>query len=119
MSIDFNLRRTPNMTIIDLHGRFDASAGDVFDNAYAQIDDQDAKGILLNFAGVEFISSAGIAMIIGLIIQATKAGRRLLACNLSDHYIKIFQTARLSDYINVFPSEAAALDGNQGSEFQI
>ena len=77
------------------------------------------EGILLNFAGVEFISSAGIAMIIGLIIQATKAGRRLLACNLSDHYIKIFQTARLSDYINVFPSEAAALDGNQGSEFQI
>ena len=53
------------------------------------------------------------------IVQATKVGRRLLACGLSDHYIKIFQVARLADYISVFPDEAGAIAGGRESQYQV
>ncbi len=115
---EYRIRQLSNMTIIDLHGKLDAFAGDLWDRACAQIG-QEVKTILLNFGGVDYISSTGIALVIGLIVQATKVGRRLLACGLSDHYIKIFQVARLADYISIFPDEAAALAGCLESKYQV
>src|SRR5512136_2281971 len=105
---EYRVRSISDLAVIDLHGKLDAFAGDSLDRACAQIG-QEVKAILLNFEGVDYMSSTGIALMIGLIVQATKVGRRLLACGLSDHYVKIFQVARLADYVNVFPDEAAAL----------
>ena len=115
---EYRVRQHSGLAIIDLHGRLDAFAGDIWDRACARIG-QDVKAILLNFERVDYMSSTGIALIIGLIVQATKVGRRLLACGLSDHYIKIFQVARLADYISVFPDEAAAIAGCRASQYQV
>jgi len=115
---EYRVRRVSDLIIIDLQGKLDAFAGVALDRAYAQIG-QEVKTILLNFGGVDLINSTGIALLIGLIVQATKAGHRLLACCLSDHYVKVFQVARLSDYISMFADEATALAGRQKSEFQL
>lgn len=115
---EYRVRRVSDLVVIDLQGKLDAFAGVALDRAYAQIG-QEVKTILLNFGGVDLINSTGIAVLIGLIVQATQAGRRLLACCLSDHYMKIFRVARLSDYIGLFPDEATALAGRQESEFQL
>ena len=34
---------------------------------------------------------------------------RLLACNLSEHYVEIFNITRLSDFISVLPDEESAI----------
>jgi anti-sigma B factor antagonist len=119
MPNEFSVRTASQVAIIDLQGRLDAFAGDTLDKAYAQVNRQETQALLLNFEGVDYISSAGIALIIGLIIQTTKAGRRLLACGLSNHYIQVFQTARLTDYISIFPNQVAALSSVQDVGFQI
>jgi anti-anti-sigma factor len=102
------------ISIIDLRGELSAFAGDALDSAYARATAQDPTAILLNFKDVHYINSTGIALLIGLIMQATKSRRRLLACGLSDHYKKIFQMAGLFQYIGIFPNEASALASVQG-----
>ena len=89
------------------------------DKAFVQARQQNPSIILLNLGGVSYINSTGIALIIGLVMQAIKAGLRLMACGLTNHYEKIFQIARLSEYISLFPDEASALSGARQNRVQI
>ena len=77
--------------------------------AYAEAEARDPEAILLNFEGVDYINRTGIALIVGLLARARAARRRLLACDLSEHYVEIFQITRLSDFMSVFPDEQTAV----------
>ena len=66
---------------------------------------------MLNFEGVDYINSTGIALIVGLLAQARKSHRRLVVCGLSEHYQEIFRITRLSDFMQIFDDEPSALAG--------
>jgi len=46
---------------------------------------------------------------VGLLAKARAAKKRLVACNLSDHYVEIFNITRLSDFMGVYPDRISAL----------
>ena len=108
--LEASVRNTPGVAIIDLHGEIDSLGDQVLSAAYAEAEKQSPAAILLNFSDVQYINSTGIALIVGLLAQARKSRRRLLACGLSDHYIEIFQITRLIDFMSLFPDEASALN---------
>jgi anti-sigma B factor antagonist len=66
---------------------------------------------VLNFKGVDYINSTGIALIVGLLAQARKSHRKLVVCGLSEHYQEIFRITRLSDFMEIFDDESSALAG--------
>ena len=68
-----------------------------------------ADTVLLNFSGVEYINSTGIALIVGVLASARKNGHSVTACGLADHYREIFEITRLSDFMQIFPDEASAV----------
>ena len=117
--IRFEVHSKHNVPIVDLHGQLDAFAGDALDAAYKEARCEESHAILINFSKVEYFNSTGIALIIGLIMQAAKTGCRLLGYGLSKHYQKIFQMTRLSDYIRLYQDEATALASVQSEGFQI
>lgn len=97
--------------IIDLPARIDASAEQTLDDAYATATRSDAKRIVLSFSGVDYLSSTGIALIVGILARSRKEGRQVSAAGLSDHYREIFEITRLADFMGIFPDERAALAG--------
>jgi anti-anti-sigma factor len=103
------VRRQGDVAIIDLEGDIDGDAEQGLEDAYARAEGGEAEAILLNFAGVDYINSKGIALIVVLLRRAMGSGRRLLACALSDHYQEIFQITQLSNYIAVCSDETSAL----------
>ena len=104
------LRHAPGAVVIDLHGEIDRNADEPLNAAYAEALRSDPPAVLLNFAGVDYINSTGIALIVGLLAHARKSGRRMLACNLSDHYQTIFQITRLADFMSIYPDEASVFN---------
>jgi anti-anti-sigma factor len=103
------LRQVSGKVIIDLYGEINAFATADLDEAFSQAEASGCPEILLNFASVDYINSTGIALIVGLVARASKDRHRLVVCCLSDHYDEIFHITRLSDYLTIYPSEAAAL----------
>ncbi len=102
--------RTENQrVVIDLHGEINAQADQALNQAYAEADNQNPEVIVLNFSGVDYINSTGIALIVGLLAQTRKTHRRLVVYGLSDHYVQIFQITRLSDFMDIFQDETSAL----------
>ncbi len=109
--LNVEVRREDGIAVLDLEGEINGFAEEALSAAYAEAEKQDPKTILLNFEGVDYINSTGIALIVGLLARARASHRSLLACNLSEHYVEIFNITRLSDFMNVFPDEESALSG--------
>ncbi len=103
------VREENQQVVIDLQGEINVQADQALNQAYAEASGHDPEVIALNFSGVDYINSTGIALIVGLLAQARKMHRRLIVFGLSDHYVKIFQITRLSDFMDIFEDEASAL----------
>ena len=108
------VRQQPGVTVIDLEGDINRDAEPLFSAAYDAAADGVASTILLNFAGVGFINSTGIAVIVGLLARARRDGRSLIVCGLSEHYRSIFEITRLIDFMEIYSSEEAALSSTAG-----
>jgi anti-anti-sigma factor len=110
------VRRRPGVAVLDLRGEINAEAEAALTAAYDEASGHDPAAILFNFAGVEYINSTGIALIVGLLARARATRRRLLACGLSEHYVEIFAMTRLADFMTVCDDEASALEAAQAGE---
>jgi anti-anti-sigma factor len=103
------VRQLPRIAVIDLSGQIDAQADWPLHQAYDEAVSVGPDAVLLNFSAVDFINSTGIALIVQLIGQERRAGRRLLACCLSEHFARVLRITRLADFISLFADEPSAL----------
>lgn len=103
------VRQLPGVAVVELHGEIDSLGEAALNAAYQEAIRTDPRIVLLNFAAVEYINSTGIALIVGVLAEARKSGRRLLTCGLSPHYQEIFEITRLSHFMSLFPDESSAL----------
>jgi anti-anti-sigma factor len=107
--LEAHVRHRPGAAVIDLHGEINAFGAAALNAAYAEAEHNNPAVVLLNFSGVDYINSTGIALIVSLLARARATHRRLIVCGLSEHYVEIFQITRLADYMTVFPNEESAL----------
>lgn len=108
MATAITARRAGQSTsVLDIRGDITAGSEAALMSAYGEA--AGARTVLLNFAGLEYMNSGGIGLLVTLLIRARRANQRLLACGLSEHYRQIFELTRLDDAIEIFPDEAAAL----------
>lgn len=105
-----SVSRRSSVAVIELHGEVNEMSEEALNAAYDEAAGYNPAVILLNFREVNYITSTGVALIVGLLGRSREANRRLAACGLNEHYTEIFEITRLSDFISVFPDETGALN---------
>ena len=105
------VRHKDGVAIVDLPARIDSSAEQALNDAYAEVAGTSPQRVVLNFGGVDYLSSTGIALIVGLLARSRKDGRQVSASGLSEHYREIFEITRLSDFMRIYPDEGSAITG--------
>ena len=103
------VRQAGAVPVIDLDGEIKALAEDALNAVYDESTRDDPEALLLNFKGVDYMDSTGIALIIGLMVRARQSGTRLVVCGLSDHFVEIFRITRLADFMSIFPDEDGSM----------
>lgn len=103
------LRRRDQVAIIDVKGDVTPAAEDALTEAHTEC--QDARAVILNFSGLEYMNSGGIGLLVTMLVRAQRNDQRLLAYGLSPHYQQIFSLTRLDDAIGLFDNEDDALQG--------
>lgn len=106
--VNVSVRQVPSLVVIDLSGSVTGFADGAITGAYRDAVEHGSRDFLLNFSGVDYVNSAGIAIIIGILIEARKASQRVLVTGLTPHYLKIFNMMGLSEYAPVFDTVEAA-----------
>lgn len=106
------VRPAEGAVILEMHGEVDGRAEEALNAAYVEASRSNPARLILHFGAVDYINSTGIALIVGLLAQARKAGRKLITTGLNAHYTEIFHITRLSDFMTIAPDEASALMAN-------
>jgi anti-anti-sigma factor len=105
VSIDFK----GDTAIINLVGDVNTWAEDAINQAYKEVVDSGADTIIFQYRENDYINSAGIAIMVGVVTDARKSNKRLLYTGLSIHFQKIFRMVGLTQYGDLYPSVDEAL----------
>lgn len=84
------------------------SEGDLM-AGFARATDAGATAVILDFAGMDYMNSGGIGLLVTVLVRAQRGNVRLLACGLSEHYHQILSLTRLDEAIEIHADETAAL----------
>ena len=107
---------TPTKTKVDLNGdmavmRFEGDITSASEDAvlgkYRSLS-ADTKKILLDFSKVPYLNSSGIALVIQLLMAASKVPQTVVCFGLSPHFVKVFTMLGLARYTTMHADEAAA-----------
>jgi anti-sigma B factor antagonist len=66
------------------------------------------KRILLDFTGVDYLNSSGIALVIQMMIAASKSGQTIHTFGLKPHFKKVFTMVGITKYTSLHPDEQTA-----------
>lgn len=107
--LSVSTRVVNNVAIVDLEGDVTTFAETKINAAYQELSAQGARQILLNFRQNDYINSAGIAILIGIVTEVNRNDQKLAFSGLSQHFQKIFRMVGLSQYADIYQDEAEAL----------
>jgi anti-sigma B factor antagonist len=97
------------VSIFSFQGDITSTSKEVILGAYRGLDGS-VSNLLLDFTGVDYINSSGIAIIIEMLLDAAKSGRQKMAIfGLSPHFNKVFTMVGINRYAALHPDEKAAL----------
>jgi anti-anti-sigma factor len=95
--------------IFSFNGDITSTAKEVILSHYHELDGSTVH-LLLDFTCVEYINSSGIAIIIQMLLEASKTGQRTVGIfGLSPHFNKVFTMVGINKYAALHPDESAAL----------
>jgi anti-anti-sigma factor len=114
--IQVSVRDAGAATIIDLVGDVTTFAEEAINQAYQSASADGATNIVFNFRENDYINSAGIAILIGVVTEARKRDQKLLMTGLSPHFQKIFRMVGLTQYADLYPSVEDALASLNGGK---
>ena len=107
--LSVSTRERDSVAIIDLVGDVTTFAEEKINSAYGQVTGQGARHILLNFRQNDYINSAGIAILIGIVTEVNRNNQKLAVSGLSQHFQKIFRMVGLAQYADIYQDEDEAI----------
>jgi anti-anti-sigma factor len=107
MTIDHS--HEDGITIIAPHGRIDTTTSGAVEEAVTRAVDGGSRDLLVDFAAVDYISSAGLRVFLVLAKRLKDQRGRLVLCGMPEPVRQVFHLAGFMPLFKVEPSRAAAL----------
>ena len=99
-----------NVVVICPEKALDNNNAHEMSEAITRAQSEGYKYIIVNLSRLDFISSAGVGSILGVVGSSRASGGDIVLCNASDKVRHIFEILDLCDYLNIVESEEAALN---------
>jgi anti-anti-sigma factor len=107
-SLDVSLSGEAPNVAIDLRGELTVVAQKSLLDAYREATERGAQNIVINFAQVDLVNSAGISLLFGILTGTQKAGQRLIFAGLTPHHQKVLTMMGFTRYSEFYGSVADA-----------
>lgn len=109
--MDVTTRTVGEVTIVAIVGSLDSNTAPTAKPALDAVGASPAKKVAVDFAGLDYVSSAGLRVLLGLAKQLSAKGGALRTFGLNQSVREVFEISGFATILKVFPSEADALNG--------
>ena len=96
------------VTVLRFSGDISSASQDAILGTFSRLPASDRGRLLLDFTKVDYINSSGIALVIQLLMQASKAGESVAIFGLTPHFQKVFTMVGITKYAQIHADEQAA-----------
>lgn len=97
------------ITVLAPSGRIDTNTSATLDAAVREVVDAGARALVVDFAGVEYISSAGLRVLLVLAKRMRELQGRLVLCGMGQPVRQVFQLAGFVPLFTIVDSRDTAL----------
>ena len=107
--MEIKTRNVGDITIIDIQGRLDTTtAGDVATEINQVVDAGNAR-LIVNLQDLEFISTAGLRVLLRISDLAKQQGGAVHACHITGIVKEVIEIAGFNKILTIHETEAEAL----------
>lgn len=105
----------PNASILSLVGRLDELATAEVEQAFTEMLNNENQGLIVDLAGVEYVSSSGLRVLLMLMKAMKNQQRPLKLCNLSPFVAEVFEVSNFAVLFDIYDSLDAAKRASGGA----
>ena len=115
MSVNVSVRRVNNVSVVDVVGRVTLGDGSSeLREALRTMAGEGQKDILLNLAGLTYVDSSGIGVLVSSFATIRSQGGQVKLLNLTGRVKDLLLITKLYAVFEVFSDEATAIDSFSG-----
>jgi anti-anti-sigma factor len=104
-----DIKKHGNVTVVHIPARFDAQNSRYVEQVLQEVIASETKEILFSFSHTEYISSAGLRVLLSVSRELKKSGRQLYLCSTSSFVQEVLEISGLSTILKIFKTEKDAL----------
>jgi anti-anti-sigma factor len=108
--MQISVRKERNIVVVSVTGRMDAVTAPEFEKSLVGLMSKGEKTFLVNLAGLEYISSAGLRSILFIAKQLKVEQGEIIFCGLRGPVEEVFKISGFHSIFKIFDSEEAALN---------
>lgn len=104
-----------DVTVIMLRGRLDELAASETEQGLSKLLAEQPPQIVLNLAGVEYISSSGLRVLLMTLKAVQRYDGALCLCGLTPFVAEVFEIGNFAVMFDIYPEQEAAVAACSGS----
>ena len=108
--MEMTTRHVQGVTIVDVSGRLDTGSSGAAADGLARIAQTDGAKLLLNLEQLEFLSSAGLRVILRTAKTLRKRSGEVKLCNARGVVAEVLEGAGFGELLHLCSSEKSALE---------
>ncbi len=110
--MDIKTREEQGVIVVEVSGRLDAATTGEFETSCAgTVKNKGACKLVLDFSGLDYISSAGLRSLLALAKKLRASGGRLSLCSLSGIVKEVVSISGFDQFLPVFDNLQSAIQG--------
>jgi len=106
--------KVDGQVVVSLTGRIDSTAAVEFEEKLIEIIDAGNNSMIFDFQNIQFISSAGLRVLLLVAKKVKPYGGKILLCNLSKDVREVFDISGFSSIFEIHDSISEAVSAQKG-----
>lgn len=107
--MSMNIETTAVATIVSLQGQINSANANGLEAEVLTLCDSGVKQLVLDFTALDYISSAGLRMVLVIAKRLRQEGGQLVLCAMQPHVREVFDISGFLAILNVEATRADAL----------
>ncbi len=99
-----------DIVVVRVKGRLDAASSPQLEKKVNSIIESGHFKLLLNFAGIDYLSSAGMRLMLSISKKLKHLEGKVVACSLNDDVLEVIKMAGFNQVLEIYSSEEEALN---------
>jgi len=93
-------KRQEGICILGLLGRLDSNTSPEFEKKIFEVIDDGTKSVVVDFASLDYISSAGLRVLLKAAKELKRSEGKIVLCSMKDYIKEVFEIA---GFVALFP----------------